>query len=268
MKTIKQIRIGWVCLLALTGLSGCATKVYQLTPVSGEVAQIEGRPTTKAETDGIAVVASFERLDMQYVALDIEVKNGTDRPFDVNPADFEYTALDDEQKTLFVTNNASQKPLMFSAADPVREADRTSVNQEREVKRLKTAKIINTVLMVAAIASDVATSSNRSNQRPERWVQNRVTHDNIYAAIQAKRIIDHGMFADRMQRYDYETYRWKELSMKPTTLQPGESVRGLVYLPMSRDARHMLVNFPVTAQESVMITFQQEWVKQKHKRRK
>ncbi|GAB3275988.1 hypothetical protein GCM10027347_49550 [Larkinella harenae] len=267
MKTKRYILIGWVCLLALSGLSGCATKVYQFTPVSGDIAQIEGRPTTKAEKEGITVVASFERLDLQYVALDIEVKNKTDHSFTVNPADFEYTALDNDQQTVFVITQSPQKPLMFAAADPVREADRTAYNQEREVKRLKTAKVLNTVLLVAAIASDVASSSNRNNHRPERWMQNRITHNNIYAAIQAKRIIDHGTFANRMERYDYETYRWKELSMKPTTLQPGESVRGLVYLPMSHEARHMLVNYPVSEHESVMLTFQQEWVKAKKRRK-
>jgi hypothetical protein len=175
--------------------------------------------------------------------------------------------LDEEQHTVFIANSSPQKPLMFSAADPIQETDRTAYNQEREVKRIKTAKVINTVLLVAAIASDVASSSSRNNQRPERWVQNRITHNNIYTAIQAKRIIDHGMFADRMQRYDYEAYRWKELSLKPTTVQPGESVRGLVYLPMSRYAKHMLINYPVSDYESVMITFQQDWVKE-GKRRK
>ncbi|RRB07029.1 hypothetical protein [Larkinella rosea] len=263
MKSGKNILTLWVCVAALTGLGGCATKVYQLKPVSGEVAQIDGRSITKAEQDGIVVVASFERLDLQYVALDIEVKNKTDHPFDVNPADFQYTALDKDQHTVFITNSSPQKPLMFSAADPIREADQTGYNQEREVKRIKRAKVINTVLLVAAVASDVASSSSRSNQRPERWVQNRITHNNIYSAIQAKRMIDHGLFADRMQRYDYEAYRWKELSLKPTTLQPGQSVRGLVYLPMSREAKNMLVNYPVSDYESIMITFQQDWVNAK-----
>lgn len=267
MNTRKNRLFVWVCIVAMGGLSSCATKVYQLKPVTGDVAQIEGRPTTKAEESGIVVVASYERLDLQYVALDIEVKNKTDRPFDVNPANFEYTALDENQHTVFITTHSPQKPLMFSAADPVYEADRTVYNREREVKRLKTAKVINTVLLVAAVASDVASSSSRNNQRPERWMQNRITHNNIYSAIQAKRIIDHGMFADRMQRFDYEAYRWKELSMKPATLQPGESVRGLVYLPMSRAAKYMLVNYPVSEHESVMITFQQDWVKVKKRRK-
>lgn len=260
MKSGKTILTLWVCVGLMAGLNGCATKVYQLRPVSGDVAKIDGRPTTKEEKDGIVVVASFERLDLQYVALDIEVKNKTDHLFDVDPADFKYTALDEEQHTVFITASAPQKPLMFSAADPIHEADRTVYNQEREVKRIKRAKVINTVLLVAAVASDVA-SSSRNNQRPERWVQNRITHNNIYSAIQAKRIIDHGMFADRMQRYDYETYRWKELALKPTTIQPGQSVRGLVYLPMSREAKHMLINYPVSDYESVMMTFQQDWVK-------
>lgn len=241
-------------------LTGCAAPVYQLTPETGEVAWIEGRPTTRAERGGLTLVASYERLDLDYVALDIEVKNRTDRSVDINPADFRYAALNPVHDTLRSPSTGTR--LAYFAADPTREADRVSAYQEREVKRLKRARILNTVLLVAAVASDVASSTSRKNASADRWVRNRVTHDNLYTAIQAKRMIDHGTFADRMQRYDYEAYRWRELALKRTTVAPGESVRGLVYLPLNKDASYLLVSYSVPETEPVAIRFRQEWVKQ------
>ncbi|RYZ81803.1 MAG: hypothetical protein EOO68_35335, partial [Moraxellaceae bacterium] len=57
--------------------------------------------------------------------------------------------------------------------------------------------------------------------------------------LAAKRIIDYSTFANRMQRYDYEEYRWRELALKANTLAPGESVRGFVYLPKVANARYL-----------------------------
>ncbi|WP_234734015.1 hypothetical protein [Tellurirhabdus bombi] len=246
-------------------LASCAPRVYQVKPVSGDVAWIEGRPVTKDEKSGITVVASYERLDMQYVALDIEIKNNTDRALEINPADFQYAALDKAKDTL---RNQYNGYVVYAAADPTKEADRVAANQIREEKRIKRAKVINTVLMVAAIASDVASSSSgQTRKSAERWVNNRVTHNNIYTAIQAKRMIDHGTFADRMERYDYERYRWKELALKRTTVPAGESARGLVYLPLKKEAAYLQVSYPVLESDPVEVVFQQDWVKRERKRR-
>lgn len=255
-----------ISLFSLLLLSGCAPSVHQLRPVSGDVAQFDGRPVTKSEQSGIVVVASFERLDMQYVALDIEVKNQTDRPIEVNPADFHYAALNENQDSLRNRINPVYG-LVYSAADPQREARLVTVKQAQEEKRLRTARIINTVLLVAAVASDVASSTSARNTRDYgRWVNNRVAHNNMYQMVAMKRAIDHGTFANRMQRYEYETYRWKELALRRTTVPPGESVRGLVYLPLYKDAHYLKLGFPVPENEPVSILFRQEQVKPDRRR--
>lgn len=260
--------IYYLILLLFSGIAGCAPPVYRLTPETGEVAYVEGRPTTKVEQNGLKIVASYERLDLNFVALDVELKNLSDTPLEVNPANFRYAALQANQlDTLETLTNPVRKQL-FSAADPMAEADKVIARQNQEVKRLKTARIINTVLMVAVVASDIASSTSSRNRRePARWVQNRVTHENLYTALQAKRMIDHGMFADRMQRYDYEAYRWNELALKRTTLQPGESARGQVFLPLSRDASYLLLSYPVSEAQPVNIRFRQEWVKRERPKR-
>ncbi|GAA4414234.1 hypothetical protein GCM10023187_43410 [Nibrella viscosa] len=250
----------------LSILSGCAPSVYQLRPVSGDVALIEGRPVTKAEKDGIVVVASYEKVDMDYVVLDVEVKNKTEQAIDLNPADFSVYVLNRDKDTL--TRPNTYQPYIRQAADPIYEADVVARNQIREEKRLKRARIINTVLLVAVIASDVASTTSRKNQTFDQWATNRASHNAAYQAIQLKRMIDHGSFADKMQRYDYEAYRWKQLALKPTTVPAGESVRGFVYLPKTQEAAYLLLNYPTPSEnDKVALLFEQRQEKVTHKRR-
>lgn len=248
-------------------LSGCSPTIttYRLEPVSGDVTTIDGRSVTKTEQNGVGVVASFEREDLEFVALDIEVKNRTDHSIDVNPADFHLTALGVTQDTLPDPRNASF-PLTRTAADPTYEAGRMGLKRKQEQKRLKRAKVFNTVLMVAAIASDVSSSSNSRSYR--EYASNRVAHNFAYQGIAIKRAIDYSTFADRMQRYDYEEYRWRELALKANTLAPGESIRGFVYLPKVQGARYLAINYTLPEQANVPFLFKQELVQEKKKRRR
>lgn len=251
-----------ICFL-LNGVTGCAptmTTTYRLEPASGDIATIDGRPVTKAEQNGVGVVASFEREDLDFVTLDIEIKNHTGHSIDVNPADFHFTALGAAQDTLTDPANAGVV-LARSAADPAYEAGRVSLKRKQEEKRLKRAKVFNTILMVAAVASDVSSSSNSRSYR--EYVNNRVAHSVAYQGIAIKRAIDYSTFADRMQRYDYEEYRWRELALKANTLAPGESVRGFVYLPKVAKANYLAINYSLPEQATVPLLFKQNLVQQK-----
>lgn len=249
-------------LLTVLCLGGCASrKTYlQLTPVTGDVARIEGRMVTRAEADSVVVVASFEREDMEYLAMDIEIKNRSGRVIDFDPSNFRYVALDANEDTLYEPRN-QMLALFRTAANPTFESELVKDKVDKETRRLKTAKIINTVLLVAAVASDVSSSSRR--QSGESWVRNRITHDGMYNMIQAKRVIDHGAFADRMQRYDFESYRWRELALRRTYIQPGESVRGFVYLPKTVQASFIKLLYPMPEAGGVTLTFMQNTTKRK-----
>jgi hypothetical protein len=249
-----------------TLVSSCAPKVttYQLKPVSGNVALVDGRSVTRVDQNGIGIVASFEREDQEFVTLDVEIKNLTRDSLDVNPADFRFTALNSRQDTLSDPRNTALS-LTRSAADPAYEAGRLVSKRKQEEKRLKRAKIINTVLMVATIASDVS-SSSRSRSYSE-YANNRLSHSVAYEGIAIKRAVDHSTFANRMQRYDYEEYRWRELALRQHTLAPGETVRGLVYLTKVPDARFLAITYTIPEQATVPLLFEQELVKQRKKRR-
>ncbi len=242
-------------------LTNCAPTrtTYRLEPASGDIATIDGRSVTKAERNGIGVVASFEREDMDFVALDVEVRNRTDHPIEVNPADFHFVALGAAQDTLTDPQNAGQ-PLVRTAANPVYEAGRMGFKRKEEEKRLKRAKVINTILLVALVASDVSSSGNNRSYR--EWVGNRVSHDFAYQAVAAKRAINYGTFANRMQRFDYEEYRWRELALRTSTLAPGESVRGFVYLPKLLNAKYLSINYTLPEETSIPLLFKQDLVQE------
>lgn len=251
-------------LFAVLCLGGCASNqtYLQLTPVTGDVARVDGRMVTRSEVDSMVVVASFEREDMEYLAMDIEIKNRSERAIDFDPSRFRYVALDANEDTLREPQNQTLA-LFRTAANPALETELVKDKVAREKRRLKTAKIINTVLLVAAVASDVSSSSRR--QTGETWVRNRITHDGVYNLIQAKRVIDHGTFANRMQRYDFESYRWRELALRRTYIQPGESVRGFVYLPKAMQASFVKMLYPMPETGGITLTFMQSTTKQKPK---
>lgn len=255
-----------VSLLAYV-LSSCAPTVtgYRLEPASGDIATIDGRSVTKAEQNGVEVVASFEQEDLEFVALDVEVKNRTDHPIEINPADFHFAALGAAQDTLTDPRNASVA-LAGSAADPTYEAGRLNMKRKQEEKRLKRAKVFNTILMVAAIASDVSSSGNSRSYR--EYTNQRIAHGVAYQGIAIKRTVDYNTFADRMQRYDYEEYRWRQLALRTNTVAPGESVRGFVYLPKTANANYMAITYSLPEQAIVPLLFKQELVQQKTTRRR
>ncbi|WP_080240657.1 hypothetical protein [Spirosoma rigui] len=247
-------------------LSGCTPTVmtHRLEPVSGNLATIDGRTVTRAEQNGIGVVASFEREDMEFIALDVEIKNHTDHPIDVDPADFHFVALNAQQQPL-ATAGAGPDQLPTSAANPAYESGRMDLKRRQEEKRLNRAKILNTVLMVAVVASDIS-SSNRPRSYGE-YVTNRTAHGLAYQGLAAKRVINHTTFANRMERYNYEEYRWRNLALLANTLAPGESVRGFVYLPNVTSASYINLTYTLPEQASVPILFRQEQIIEKRNRK-
>lgn len=265
MNTTLYVRKTALAGLVIALLTGCAPTVMttRLSPVSGDVATIDGRAVTRAEANGVAVVASFEREEAEFVALDIEVKNNTGQPIDVNPTDFRFVALGPAQDTLSDSNRPAQS-VNRVAANPAYEAGRMNLKRKQEEKRLKRAKIFNTILLVAAVASDVS-SSNR-NQSFQEYANNRVAHNFAYQAIGVKRAVDYGKFANRMQRYDYEEYRWRELALKTNTVAPGASVRGFVYLPRVANASYLAITYSLPEMASVPLLFKQEQVREKRRR--
>ncbi len=250
-------------LIALVGIgfTSCVTTYRQITPITGAVAQFDGKAITRVVSpDSLVLVASFAREDFQYSAFDLEVKNNTSHPVQIDPTWFRLRALGPDQHPLLLPSGYVDSTGAFGAADPGREAQKLTRDRDQEIARLKRAKIINTVLLGTVIVASIVASSN-THHSFESYRNTQVNLDLAYTAVQAKRIIDHSTFANRMQRFDYEAYRWDKLALKPTLLQPGQSIRGLVFLPKLYQASYLDLSYPTSDISTIGVLFRQELVK-------
>jgi hypothetical protein len=140
-------------------LTGCSTNFYQLRPVSGDVAWMEGREVTRTEQNGVVLVASYEFEDPHHMVLDVEIKNRTSAPLLVDPNDFFYFPFSNQNDTLRNERNSIYASL-YRAADPEQKIQQAILDVKREKRRLVASSILNGVLLVATVASDIHSSRN------------------------------------------------------------------------------------------------------------
>jgi hypothetical protein len=249
-------------LLACVGfLTSCSTNFYQLRPVSGDVAWLEGREVTRTEQNGVVLVASYEFEDPHHMVLDVEIKNRTSTPLLVDPNDFFFLPFNNQSDTL----RNEQNPVygsFYRAADPEEKIQQAILDVKREKQRLIASSIFNGILLVATVASDIHSSKNDRSwqQRANR----QYAHAQAYNFIIQKQIADVNLQKVRTNRLENERANWQELALRKTTLPAGESVRGLLFLPKDTRASYLLLNYESPADSTTMkLKFLQEKIKAK-----
>lgn len=242
-----------------TTFTGCSTHFYQLRPVSGDIAWIEGREVTRTEQNGVVLVASYEFEDQRHMVLDVEVKNRSQAPILVDPNDFFYLPFGQQDDTLRNERNSLYASL-YRATDPEEKIQQAALDMKREKRRLIASSIFNGVLLVATVASDI--HSNRNDRSWQQRSNSHYAHAQAYNFIIQKQIADVQHQKARTRQLEQERANWKELALRKTTLPVGESVRGLVFLPKDPRASYLLLNYESPADSTNMkLKFSQEKIK-------
>lgn len=256
---MKHLRLV-LFLVAASLMSGCSTYFYQWKPASGDIAWIEGREVTRAEQNGVVLVASYEFEDAHNIVLDVEVKNRTQASLLVDPNDFHYIPFDTKNDTLRSAINASYTAF-YRALNPEEKIQQATLDIQREKRRLAAASILNGVLLVATVASDI----NSSNRRDKSWTQranSQYAHAQAYNFIIQKQIADVNLQRIRTERLQHERANWQEMSLRKTTLPPNESIRGLVFLPKDERASSAWLTYTSPSDSTQMqLKFLQEKIK-------
>jgi hypothetical protein len=264
MNPLSTFRLLPTCALVGVGtlilvLSSCSPQLLQLRPVSGDVAWIEGREVTRVEQNGLVVVASYEFEDQRHIVMDVEIKNRTNAPLTVTPNDFHYLPFGAASDTLpNLINPAFHQ--VHHAADPEAKIRQATLDMKREKNRLIAMSVLNGVLLVATVASDIKSASKDQNW--QRRAGARVAHDQAYNALMQKQAIDINYYHARKDQLTHERSNWQNLALRTTTVAVGESVRGLVFLPKDKRASYLLMNYRSPADSSLVpVKFSQEIVK-------
>lgn len=237
MKSFQHFTI----VLFLLFLTSCAsTKVMRLKPVEQESIFDGGKQIVKQERDDIKIVASYDGQYQKYMIFDVEVFNNTSQPLTVSPKDFLFTPLDENKQTLQSLDG--KYVYSYEGVEPQEQMNlirREIAFQESKIKR---ARVVNTVLFVGGIAALIASSGRYTESA---WKTARVA-ETVVQVAQVKRIIDHENFYSRMNKLEHDGKMWQQENFRTTTLLPGTSIRGGVFLEANSHAKFVQLSYQGT----------------------
>ena len=233
-----------------TILSCSTTSVMRLRPVEQESLSDNGKQIVKQEKNGVKVVVSYDGRFEKYMIFDVEVFNNTNQPLTISPKNFTFTPLDENKQNLI---SADGKYLYsYQGIEPQEQnnyVQHEMANQEAQIKR---ARVINTFLFVGGIVALIAGGSGRSESA---W-RTAQLGESVVQVAQIKRIIDHTNYYSKMDKLNREGQVWSQENFRTSTLQPGQSMRGGVFLESNPRAKFVQLSYK-TENEPINFLFEQ-----------
>jgi hypothetical protein len=217
-----------VCVCCITmSMLGCApAQVFQLIPQDSNVRWLQGQQIIRRDSNGVAFIASFNRTWGTYLVIDVEVVNGSDTTFLLDPSVFYYR--------LSVSRGAHEAGLAqrFPAMNPERELARLDKLTSRTVANHQTLTVLNSVAEVADLALDIAEAGDRTKEEQHRDAEEdyRRTVDRHLEQREYE-----GRITNLSQLRDY----WSSSILRKTHVGPGESASGKIALPAMPVAEFM-----------------------------
>ncbi len=250
----------WLKIILFPSFAGiifsCSTTgVMRLRPVEQESIWESGKQIVKQEKEGIKVVASYDGRFEKYVVFDVEVFNNTNEPLMVSPKSFTFIPLDENKQNLVSKDGIYN--YSYQGIEPQQQInyiEHEIANQEAKIKR---ARVVNTVLFFGGIASLIAGSSGRSESA---WRAAQLG-ETVVQVAQVKRVIDHGNYYSRMDKLNKEGRVWSQENFRTSTILPGQSLRGGVFLESNYRAKFVQLTYK-TQNEPVSFMFEQ-WLDRK-----
>lgn len=252
MRWIKSILF-----LSFTGiiLSCATTSVMRLRPVEQESFSDGGKQIVKQEKEGVKVVASYDSRFEKYMVFDVEVFNNTNHPLTISPRDFTFLPLDENKQNLRSIDG--KYTFSYEGIEPQQQINYIQQEMANQEVKIKRARIVNTVLFVGGIVALIAGSSGHS-EGAWRTAQ---LGESVVQVAQVKRIIDQENYYSKMDKLNREGQVWSQENFRTSTLQPGQSMRGGVFLESNSRAKFVQLTYN-SENEPINFLFEQ-WFEQR-----
>jgi hypothetical protein len=222
-----------VSLLAVVGASvvGCATPapLVRLDPISDQVFWVSGRPSVQLEERGVRVAAAFDRQVGPLLGVRVEIENGTERKLEVDPGqEFSFMTC----KTATETSCAKEL-LVVDPQDMIDHLDQAASREQAEAINDERA---SGALLLLAAASDTAALAGRHGRgaplvdteaAADEMRNQAADHDQALPAIAGQREM------------------WSDVALRRSTLLPGASVGGQVFIPADGGSQNVLLRIRV-----------------------
>ena len=275
MKTLYALG-GLLTLLA----TGCAPTLHlNVQPAQATGQWAEGREQAVGAADSVETRLSFVCYEPGRVVFEAEYRNLSRRAVVVAPEAISCSpsrenkppVLDGNRvvkpqpgQTLSATQAAAVWPVAqavaplpaapLAAFDPEPEIRQLTDQAAREAEKAERVDWLGLALSLTSLVVDVA--SIAKNETPAQVQSRAALHEAavVYNVASAAARVEHAVTADVLHA---RAANLQEYALRKVTLQPGQQVRGYVYLPRFDTADGLLLRLPVGAAAAVPLEFVQ-----------
>jgi hypothetical protein len=221
-----------VLLLAVVGASvvGCATPapLVRLDPISDQVFWVSGRPSVQLEERGVRVAAAFDRQVGPLLGVRVEIENGTDRKLEVDPGqEFSFMTCKAATET-----SCAKELLVVDPEDMIDHFDQAASREQADA--INDERASGALLLLGAASDTAALASRNGRSAPldtegaaAEMHNQAADHDRALPAIAAQREM------------------WSDVALRHSTLLPGASVGGQVFIPADGGSQNVLLRIRV-----------------------
>jgi hypothetical protein len=222
----------------------------RLRPVEEEIVFDSGKEIVKQEKGGVKIVASYDGRYQKYMVFDVEVFNNTTQPMTISPKNFTFFPLDENKQNL--RSEDGQYIYSYSGVEPQQQMNQIQQEMANQEAKIKRARIVNTFLIVGGIVALIASSGKHSEGA---WKTAQAA-ETVVQVAQVKRIIDYENYFSKMDKLNRDGQMWSQENFRTTTLAPGESLRGGIFLEANPRAKFVQLNY-LTEKEPLNFLFEQ-----------
>ncbi|MGE4587433.1 MAG: hypothetical protein AB7D05_08840, partial [Mangrovibacterium sp.] len=227
-----RIRIYSFILLAGLAMQGCYTPAHivKLVPEREADKWFYGQALLCDSVDGISYEVGFDLTNNGQYLFDFHIRNRSNLPILIDPANYCYTPLDSAMHALGNTS-----PPALDPETQLLEIDRElSVNEARSKNQLG--------ISLMAIGADVATGVILATDDNPR---NDYIAEPVSGAIQASVFASGAANEFETRNLNELREAWENSAIRKTTLECNYSMHGKVFFPACPEAAYIRLHIPV-----------------------
>lgn len=203
--------------------------VIRVEPVAEPDKWNYGQAIVESKKNGLITSASFAYSDPDFLVFDVEVTNWREERILIDPAQISMQLTDAHFST--------------SAIDPEQYVLDMEIEASRREANAKNAAIVAGVVAVAAVTAAVVADANNDNGNENGFVNNGgVDAVNLAPTVF---INSGGGVAPSGVPQTVDPWFWSDHTLRKTTLERGEMVRGKVVFPRDDSLPHFELVVPV-----------------------
>jgi hypothetical protein len=250
-------------LFALVASSCAPTYQLGVRPAAPHTLEASGAEASEASADGVALRLSFLGYEPDYVIFDAEYRNDSDCAVEVVPTAFGYAPLRlaSEANPARPVRRGEHVPAAVAAAtqhapwpvlpaaplpalDPEPAIGALENGADHEAAKASRPDWVGIALLAVSLGMDIAGSTrSRETQAQTRAVVHEAAV--TYNVISSANRVRHAATAEALAR---RAALLREYALRRVVLEPGQQVRGYVFLPRFDQADGLEVLAPVGQQ--------------------